>query len=111
MEVDGAGGENEEVLEVVDPADFKGGEHFLPADAAEGDEVLGLFCSVDLGLPLLLPLSSLGERLLFLTAADPLDELFIMSDSILLQALVNIAKGLILESISESDGSGCRYGD
>jgi len=35
-----------------------------------------------------------------------------MSDSILLQALVNIANGLILESISDdSIGSGCTYGE
>ena len=80
----------DEDLDPVDPEDFRGGEHFL----------LGLargLSEVDLGLS-----DSLGEMLLFLLLAAavlfPL-LLFIMSDSILLQALVSMAKGLILESI------------
>jgi len=57
--VDAAGGEYDEVLEVVEPADFKGGEHFLPG-------LLENSClSLDLGL--LSPLTdSFGDMLLFL---------------------------------------------
>ena len=82
----------DEDLDPVDPEDFRGGEHFL----------LGLargLSEVDLGLS-----DSLGEMLLFLLLAAaaavlfPL-LLFIMSDSILLQALVSMANGLIFESI------------
>ena len=80
----------DEDLDPVDPDDFRGGEHFL----------LGLargLSEVDLGLS-----DSLGEMLLFLLLAAavlfPL-LLFIMSDSILLQALVSMANGLIFESI------------
>jgi len=88
----------DEDLDPVDPEDFRGGEHFL----------LGLargLSEVDLGLS-----DSLGEMLLFLLLAAavlfPL-LLFIMSDSILLQALVSMANGLIFESISlDSIGNG-----
>ena len=76
----------DEDLDPVDPEDFRGGEHFL----------LGLdrgLSEVDLGLS-----DSLGEMLLFLLLVLTL-LLLIMSDSILLQALVSMAKGLILESI------------
>ena len=81
----------DEDLDPVDPEDLRGGEHFL----------LGLargLSEVDLGLS-----DSLGEMLLFLLLAAaavlfPL-LLFIMSDSILLQALVSMANGLIFESI------------
>ena len=81
-----------EDLDPVDPDDFRGGEHFL----------LGLargLSEVDLGLS-----DSLGEMLLFLLLAAAVAVLFplllfIMSDSILLQALVSMANGLISESI------------
>ena len=83
----------DEDLDPVDPEDFRGGEHFL----------LGLargLSEVDLGLS-----DSLGEMLLFLLLAAAAAAvlfpllLFIMSDSILLQALVSMANGLIFESI------------
>ena len=84
-----ATGEGEALEPPLDPEDLRGGEHL--------GELAGCtplwWVSWDLGL-----VSSLGEMLLFLLLVLTL-LLLIMSDSILLQALVSMAKGLILESI------------
>lgn len=79
----------DEDLDPVDPEDLRGGEHFLLGlDRGLSDEDLGLVSD------------SFGEMLLFLLLLFWLPLLlFIMSDSILLQALVSMANGLIFESI------------